>query len=74
MYSKYIKQKKTYIYLDLEYIFMEEMSFPAKIMKPMRITIPDAVKEGLGLNPGDLLQVTVKKINPVQAATKSKQI
>lgn len=53
---------------------MEEMSFPAKIMKPMRITIPDAVKEGLGLNPGDLLQVTVKKINPVQAATKSKQI
>lgn len=66
------KIEKAYIGLDREYINMEEMSFPAKIMKPMRITIPDAVKEGLGLSPGDLLQVTIKKISPVSAATKSK--
>jgi bifunctional DNA-binding transcriptional regulator/antitoxin component of YhaV-PrlF toxin-antitoxin module len=47
---------------------MGEMTFPAKIMKPMRITIPEAVKDGLALSSGDLVQVTVKKITKPDTA------
>ncbi len=38
------------------------MIFPAKILKPLRITIPDAVGEALDLNPGDLVEVNIKKL------------
>ena len=41
---------------------MDSMTFPAKIMKPLRITIPDAVGEGLNLDAGALVEVTIKKI------------
>lgn len=41
---------------------MESMTFPAKILKPLRITVPEAVGEALELTPGALVEVTVKKI------------
>lgn len=62
MYSKY-KTEGRYLYgwLETTYI-MESMTFPAKIMKPMRVTIPEAVKDVLGLETGDLVEVTVRKL------------
>lgn len=41
---------------------MDTMTFPAKVLKPARITIPDAVREALELGPGALVEVTIKKI------------
>jgi bifunctional DNA-binding transcriptional regulator/antitoxin component of YhaV-PrlF toxin-antitoxin module len=41
---------------------MDGMTFPAKILKPLRITIPEAVGEALVLKPGDLVEVNIKKI------------
>ena len=45
---------------------MESMTFPAKILKPLRITVPEAVGEALGLKPGELVEVSVKRIKKNQ--------
>jgi bifunctional DNA-binding transcriptional regulator/antitoxin component of YhaV-PrlF toxin-antitoxin module len=41
---------------------MDTMTFPAKVLKPARITIPEAVKEAMGIESGSLVEVTLKKI------------
>jgi hypothetical protein len=41
---------------------MDTMTFPAKIMKPIRITVPEAVAEGMELEAGALVEITIKKI------------
>jgi bifunctional DNA-binding transcriptional regulator/antitoxin component of YhaV-PrlF toxin-antitoxin module len=48
---------------------MDTMTFPAKVMKPLRIGIPEAVGEAMELEAGDLVEVTVKII---KSASKSK--
>jgi len=41
---------------------MDAMTFPAKVLKPLRITIPEAVGSVLGLEPGAVVEVTIRKI------------
>jgi bifunctional DNA-binding transcriptional regulator/antitoxin component of YhaV-PrlF toxin-antitoxin module len=41
---------------------MDTMTFPAKVSKPLRISIPEAVGEALELQAGALVEVTVRKI------------
>jgi len=41
---------------------MDIMTFPAKVLKPARITIPEAVREAMNLEPGSLVEVTLKRI------------
>jgi hypothetical protein len=38
------------------------MTFPAKVMKPLRIGIPEAVGEAMELQAGALVEVTIKII------------
>lgn len=48
--------------MDDRYISMDSITFPAKLLKPLRITVPEAVGEALELEPGALVEVTIKKI------------
>ncbi len=41
---------------------MDTMTFPAKVMKPLRIGIPEAVGEAMELKAGDLVEVSIKLI------------
>jgi bifunctional DNA-binding transcriptional regulator/antitoxin component of YhaV-PrlF toxin-antitoxin module len=41
---------------------MDTMTFPAKVLKPARITIPEAVNEALELGAGALVEITIRKI------------
>jgi len=40
---------------------MEDATFLAKVMKPARVTIPEAVVDLLELKPGDLVEIKIVK-------------
>lgn len=48
---------------------MDSMTFPAKVLKPARITIPEAVCEGLEVGAGALVEVTIRKIKDAPEIT-----
>ena len=42
---------------------MREMTIPAKVDKQGRVTIPPIVRETLSIGVGDVVEITVRKMN-----------
>jgi len=40
---------------------MHELTFQTKVTKQGKITIPEPTRILMGINPGDILQVTIKR-------------
>lgn len=44
----------------------EGATFAAKVMKLGRVTIPEPVRDILGIEPGDIVEVNIRKRTPVR--------
>ena len=42
-------------------MYMEELTFQAKVIGEHRVTIPEATRELLGIGVGDIVIITIKK-------------
>ena len=43
---------------------MREMTIPAKLDKQSRVTILPVVRQKLSVGPGDVVEITVRKLEP----------